>query len=142
MARAVGGRVGRPEAKRGSPATWATSSCRLVAHVLLVGAGTQVVGAEAGRVVAAVQDVERAGQVEAEEQRGREPVHRVATVGDGDPSVAPAVAAALPLPTAGQRVDCPPCEQAFKEPQIVRSQSVASLHLGCADRRTTAWSSY
>jgi hypothetical protein len=88
-----------------------------------------MVGAETRRVVAAVQDVERACQVEAEEQGGREAVNRVATVANGDPSVAPAVAAALPLPAAGQRVDCPLCEQAFEESQVVRSQSVASLRL-------------
>jgi hypothetical protein len=75
-----------------------------------------VVGAEAGPVVAAVDDVERACQGEAEEQCGREPVYGVAAVGDGDPPVAPAVAGALPLPTAGQVVDRPPCEQPLTDP--------------------------
>ena len=86
-----------------------------------------MVGAETRRVVAAVQDVERARQVEAEEQRGRESVHRVTAVIDGDAPVAPAVAATLPLPTARQRVNRPPREQAFTEPQIVRSRSTEML---------------
>jgi hypothetical protein len=76
----------------------------------------EVVGAEAGRVVAAVQDVERTCQVEAKKERGREPVDGVAAVGDGDSPVAPAVATALPLPTAGPRFDRPPCEQPLTEP--------------------------
>src|SRR5512135_2512086 len=89
----------------------------------------QVVGAEAGRVVAAVQDMQRACQVKAKKQRGQEPVDRVAAVGDGDPSVAPAVAAALPLPAAGQRVDPPPLEQAPTERQIVRVRRLTWLRL-------------
>ena len=76
----------------------------------------EVVGAEAGRVVAAVQDVERTCQVEAEKERGREPVHGVAAVGDGDPPVTPTVATTLPLPTPGDRVNRPSGQQAFTEP--------------------------
>ena len=97
-------------------------SCCSFAHVVAVRAGMQVAGAEAGRVVAAVQDVQRAAQVEAKKQRGREPVNGVAAVGDGDTSVAPAVVATLPLPTARRRVDRPPSEQAFKDSRIVRCQ--------------------
>ncbi|MGZ4380245.1 MAG: hypothetical protein ACXVZ3_02310 [Gaiellaceae bacterium] len=79
--------------------------------------------------MAAVQDLERACQVEAEEQRGREPVDRVAAVGDGDAPVPPAVAAALPPPAARQWVDRPLLEQAFANPDNVRPQSVDLLHL-------------
>ena len=82
-----------------------------------------MVGAETGRVVAAVQDVERTCYIEAEEQRSGEAVHRVAAVIDGDPSVAPAVTATLPLPTARHGINRPSREQAFTESQIVRSHS-------------------
>jgi hypothetical protein len=75
-----------------------------------------VVGAEATRVVAAVEDVKRTCQVETKKERGRETVHRVAAVGNRDPPVTPAVATTLPLPTAGPRVDRPPCEQPLTEP--------------------------
>ena len=79
-----------------------------------------MVGTEARRIVAAVQDMERACQIEAEKQRSSEAVHRVATVGNSDPPVAPPVTATLPLPTARRRVNSPPRKHAFTESRIVR----------------------
>ena len=71
-----------------------------------------MVGPKTAGIVAAVKDVQLAFQLKAQEKRGREPVNREPAMRDGDPPVAPAVTAALPLPTASHGIDLPLREQA------------------------------
>jgi hypothetical protein len=78
-----------------------------VAHVVGVRAKEEMVGSEAARVIAAMEDVQLAAELEAEEERGGKAVHRVAPVPDRDPTVPPTVTPALPLPTTRCRVDRP-----------------------------------
>jgi hypothetical protein len=55
-----------------------------------------VSGPEAGRVVAAMEDVQIASRIEVEIHVGGESVDRPSAVRDSDPTVAPLVASALP----------------------------------------------
>src|SRR5436190_6568778 len=88
-----------------------------------------MVGAKAGGVVAAVADLECAGDVEAEEIGGGKATDGVAAVGDGDAAIAPTGAAALPLPAAAREVDAPLREQALDEPPVVSACAAIKLLL-------------